>query len=189
MTPSVSSPVLLEAPHEGLAPADGEFQPLPWLRNPHVQTVLAAYLPGPVGPHPDRQHVVWLPDGDGLVLHENRPPGTHASAHLRRMTRHLLSAGVRTVRIDLRGTGKGLPLARQVYHGGRSDDVRAALAAMHSWSPSSPLLLLGVSLGGNLVLKLAGEAAERPVEGLVRVAALAPPIDLGSTRRASSASW
>jgi predicted alpha/beta-fold hydrolase len=37
--------------------------------------------------------------------------------------------------------------------------------------------VVGFSLGGNIVLKLAGEAAERSVEGLERVAALAPPVD------------
>src|SRR5262249_20251635 len=38
---------------------------------------------------------------------------------------------------------------------------------------------LGFSLGGNIVLKLAGEAAERPVPNLERVAAVSPPIDMG----------
>jgi len=42
-----------------------------------------------------------------------------------------------------------------------SQEIRAALEEMHAWSPASPLLLLGVSLGGALVLKMAGEAADR----------------------------
>jgi predicted alpha/beta-fold hydrolase len=94
------------------------------------------------------------------------------------MARHLLALGVRTVRLDMRGTGQGFPLARRVYHGGRSDDIRAALLAMHSWSPPSPLLVIGISLGGNLALKVAGEVARHPVPNLARVAVLAPPIDL-----------
>src|SRR5262249_26788436 len=60
---------------------------------------------------------------------------------------------------------------------GCSDDVRAVLQTVHGWSPQSPLVLMGFSLGGNIVLKLAGEATERPVPGLARVAAVAPPID------------
>jgi predicted alpha/beta-fold hydrolase len=82
------------------------------------------------------------------------------------------------VRLDLRGAGMGISLARACYHGGRSDDVRAALAEMHRWSPASPLFVAGVSLGGNIALKLAGEAAGHPVPGLTAVAALGPPIDL-----------
>src|SRR5262249_22869128 len=37
---------------------------------------------------------------------------------------------------------------------------------------------VGFSLGGNIVLKAAGEADEYPLPGLVGVAAVAPPIDL-----------
>jgi predicted alpha/beta-fold hydrolase len=39
------------------------------------------------------------------------------------------------------------------------------------------LFVVGFSLGGNIALKLAGEAADDPVPGLERVAAIAPPID------------
>jgi predicted alpha/beta-fold hydrolase len=178
-----------------LPEASFDFRPLPWLGNPHVQTLLATYLPSPACPDPDRQWVVWLPDGDGLVLHDNVPrdwrpgdpmalvvhglTGSHESGHVQRLALRLLRRNVRAVRIDLRGAGKGLRLARGSYHGGRSDDIRAALEEMHRWSPDSPLLLAGVSLGGNLVLKLAGEAASHPVPQLSRVVAQAPPIDLG----------
>ena len=82
------------------------------------------------------------------------------------------------MRVDLRGTGEGLALARKTYHAGRSDDVRAVLEFVHGLAPAAPLLLIGVSLGGNMVLKLAGESAADPVPGLSRVVALGPPIDL-----------
>src|SRR5262245_44835645 len=171
-----------------------DFRPFPLLSNPHVQTLLGACLPGRGCPPPRRRHVVALADGDALLLHENIPAswrpgdpialllhgltGCHASTHIRRMAALLLARGVRTFRIDLRGAGLGIPLARKTYHAGRSDDVREALAYLHRQSPTSPLLLLGVSLGGNIVLKLAGESADDPVPRLARVAVLNPPIDL-----------
>ena len=71
-----------------------------------------------------------------------------------------------------------MSLARHTYHSGRSEDVRAAMAEIARLAPGSPQLLLGVSLGGNVALKLAGELPEHPVPNLTRVAALAPPIDL-----------
>jgi predicted alpha/beta-fold hydrolase len=179
-------------PEEWLA--DFDFRPLPLLRNAHIQTVLGVLMPGLKCPLPDQRHLVPLPDGDRLVLHNNTPPGwkasdpmallvhglsgSHASAHIRRLAALLLARRVRVVRMDQRGAGAGIALARGVYHAGRSDDVRAALAEIHTWSPSSPLLVIGLSLGGALVLRLAGEAADRPVPGLTRVAALSPPIDL-----------
>jgi uncharacterized protein len=171
-----------------------DFRPLPLLSNPHLQTLLGHFLPCAALEQPAREHVLWLPDGDGLMLHDNIPAawqpgqrivvllhglsGSADSIQIRRIGHRLLQRGLRVVRLDLRGAGRGLPLARVCYHGGRSDDVRAALAEVHGWSPLSPLVLVGVSLGGNIALKLAGEAADHPVPGLDRVAALAPPIDL-----------
>jgi uncharacterized protein len=174
--------------------ADADFRPLPFLRNPHVQTVLGALVPGLDCPAADKRRIVRLADGDAVVLHNNTPlgwkrgdplallvhglSGSHLSSHIRRLGALLLAQRVRVVRMDLRGAGAGLTLARRSYHAGRSDDIRAALEEMHSWSPTSPLLLLGVSLGGALVLKMAAEAAERPIPRLTSLAAAAPPIDL-----------
>jgi predicted alpha/beta-fold hydrolase len=173
--------------------ADLDFRPLPMLGNPHVQSVLGA-LPRHVFVEARRRHVVWLPDGDGLLVHDNpsrrwRPgqpmaliihglSGNATQPHVQRLATMLMQRGVRAFRLDLRGTGDGLPLARNVYHGARSDDIRAALAYMHKVSPASPLLLLGMSLGGSLALRVAGEMPVHPVPGLARVAALSPPIDL-----------
>jgi predicted alpha/beta-fold hydrolase len=94
-----------------------------------------------------------------------------------RLAQFLVPHRWRVVRMDLRGAGPSVPLARQSYHGGISDDVRLAVEEVHTWSPTSPITVVGFSLGGNLVLKMAGEAAERPIPGLSRVASLAPPID------------
>jgi predicted alpha/beta-fold hydrolase len=171
-----------------------DFRPLPLLGNPHVQTVLGAFLPGTQCPRPQRPHVIHLADGDALLLHENVPrawkpgepvalllhglTGCHASPHVVRLAGRLLAAGVRIFRMDMRGAGHGLPLARGSYHSGRSEDVRTALAELTGLAPGSPQWLVGVSLGGNVALKLAGELPGHPVPGLVRVAAIAPPIDL-----------
>src|SRR5207302_1177288 len=117
-------------------------------------------------------------EGDPIAVLIHGLGGNHDSGHLRRFAHLLTARDVRTFRADLRGTGEGLPLARKPYHAGRSDDVRAILEFVHALSPTSPLLLIGVSLGGNMVLKLAGESAAHPIAGLQRVVALGPPIDL-----------
>ncbi len=54
-------------------------------------------------------------------------------------------------RLDLRGAGAGVSLARLPYHSGRSDDVRAALEGIARLCPSSPTTLVGFSLGGNVI--------------------------------------
>ena len=170
------------------------FRPWFWLRNPHLQTLLGVYWKGTGFPHATVRRRVRLPDGDQLVLHDTTPPawrpgdpvavlvhglsGCHRSGAIVRLARLLIARGVRAVRLDLRGTGAGFPLARGCYNAGCSADVRAALEAVHRLAPESPLWLAGVSLGGNVALKLAGEAADRPAPNLERVAAVAPPVDL-----------
>jgi uncharacterized protein len=174
-------------------PGPPDFRPLPWLSNPHLQTLLGFLWYNPTWSHPVRRHVLHLPDGDGLALYDTIPSGwppddpialivhgltgSHASPQVQRLAQFLLPHGWRVVRMDLRGAGPSIALSRQAYHGARSGDVRAAVEEVHTWSPASPITVVGFSLGGNLVLKMAGEAADRPIAGLSRVAALAPPID------------
>src|SRR5947209_18296652 len=50
------------------------FRPLPFLGNPHVQTILGSLWKGPPVSLPSRLHVVPLPDGDALAAHETTPP-------------------------------------------------------------------------------------------------------------------
>ncbi|HLJ92674.1 MAG TPA: alpha/beta fold hydrolase [Gemmataceae bacterium] len=171
-----------------------EFRPLPLLGNAHVQTLLGSFWRGVVPRFGTRERHVALPDGDRLVLHDSVPAnwqpgrcivllvhglgGTHRSGYMVRLAGLLVTHGLRAVRIDLRGCGRGTALARKTYNGACSEDLRAALAEMHAWDPSAPLIVIGFSLGGNIALKLAGEAAQHPVPGLERVATVAPPIDL-----------
>ncbi len=175
-------------------PDQDGFRPPFFLRNRHVQTILGHLWAGPRFRHRTIKHLVPLSEGDRLVIHDATPArwhdgapiavlihglgGNHDSGHLRRFAHLLAARDVRTIRADLRGTGDGLALARKPYHAGRSDDVRAILDYVHTLSPTSPLLLIGVSLGGNMVVKLAGESAANPIPGLQRVVALGPPIDL-----------
>ena len=170
-----------------------DFTPLPWLRNPHLQTVLGNLLgAGPAVR--SMPHVVALPDGDRVVLHETMPAawqpgrpmvllvhglgGCHRSGYMQRLAGRFARHGVRVFRMDLRGAGAGFRLAQRFYSAACSADVRAALETVAALAPDSPLWLAGFSLGGNIVLKCVGEAGDRPPSNLRAVAAVAPPIDL-----------
>jgi predicted alpha/beta-fold hydrolase len=170
-----------------------EFRPLPFLGNAHVQTLLGNLFKEPEIGQPTRECPLHLPDGDQLLLYDTTPPtwkpgdriallvhglgGTHRSAYLVRVAKLLLRHGLRVVRLDLRGCGGGMALARRPYHGGCSEDVRAAALEIGRWTPESPLVVIGFSLGGNIALKLAGETRDHPVANLELVAAVSPPVD------------
>jgi hypothetical protein len=85
--------------------------------------------------------------------------------------------------MNLRGAGSGFGLARGTYHSGRTGDLRAVVRWIASRVPGSPIAMLGFSLGGNLVLKLAAEAARDPLDGLDCVVAANPPLDLATCCR------
>ncbi len=176
------------------APVPTDFAPHSLLANGHLQTL--AGLTAPDRPEQALRRLVTLPDGDRLVLHDDQPAdwqpsgrvallvhglcGSHRSGYLRRIALRLNAASVRTFRIDLRGCGAGVGLARQPYHSGRSEDLTAALMAIADWCPSSGVTLVAFSLGANIALKLVGECGDRPPGRLARAIAVCPPVDLAA---------
>jgi len=148
---------------------------------------------------PSTPQLVELPDGDKLVVVISTPPqrrpggrtvvmvhglcGCYGSAYMSRIAGKLYHHGLRVVRVNLRGCGSGVGLARYPYHSGRSEDIRQVLQWLAREQPVSPVTLVGFSLGGNIVLKLAGEDGDSPTEGLDSLIAVGAPIDLDTCSR------
>jgi predicted alpha/beta-fold hydrolase len=196
------------APHYDLAENlenTQPFRPSWFFRNGHVQTLAGMYIYGPranrhnSAPCPSTSGDVLLSDGDRLVYQDDCPAGwkpgdrvalllhglsgSHASPDMTRIASLLNQKNVRTVRLDWRGCGAGVALARYPYHSGRSDDLLAAIAEITLRCPGSPMTVIGVSLGGNVALKLLGEArgAAECLAAVDRAIAVCPPIDLTTT--------
>jgi len=131
-----------------------------------------------------------MPDGTGDRLHGilERPQscrsglpvailihgltGCADSRYVRRAAGRLLDAGYRTLRLNLRGAGASRPLCRQQYHSGRTDDLDAVLAQLPAELVADGLVLVGWSLGANLLLKgLAELGASYPIRAAVAVSA------------------
>ena len=166
----------------------------PLLPTGHLQTLATFLQAGPAQPERTVRHCVTLADGDQIVLHEDHPAdstdrrlavllvhglaGCYRSGYMTRIAGKLNRAGYRTFRMDLRGCGAGLGLASRPYHSGRSEDVDAALRFVMSHAADHATVVLGFSLGANIVLKLLGELGDRAPEQLRLGIAICPPIDL-----------
>jgi predicted alpha/beta-fold hydrolase len=184
---------LLVEPVE-IAPAIPPLEPHPLLWNGHLQTIIARYMPGPRVRLPSTYHEVDLGTGDRLSVLNSTPdawrPGDPAvvlvhglagdvrSPYLSRVGLKLYRMGLRVVRMNMRGAGAGYGLSRNFYHGGRSEDPRSVVEWLAERAPDSPIAAVGFSLGGNLVLKMAAEAADDPIKAFDCVIAANPPIDL-----------
>lgn len=174
-----------------------KFYPFPFARSGFWQTLYGAYWPTLKADRPDIYHHVILPDGDILVLAENRPKkwkegerimllvhgitSSYQSPYMHRMCRRLVKKGYLVYRLNLRFCGPGKGLARKPYHAGVSDDTRATLAWIKQQHPGSPVTQMGFSLGANITLKMAGEDGSRPSGNLDSIVAISPPIDLDAS--------
>src|SRR5690606_32120562 len=147
--------------------------------------------------------VVDLPDGDKLQLHIDRPEqegdklpivllmhglgGCSESRYILRIAAKLNKLGYIAVRFNHRGCGHGgLPLAGNIYHAGRIEDIRASLATLHQNWADRDLLLVSFSLSANMTLLLLGKepeiASEMPrFRGALTVC---PPVDLAACAEA-----
>jgi len=73
-------------------------------------------------------------------------------------------------------------LCSTLYHAGLTSDLLAVVRQLHS-EGAPPLFLAGFSLGGNVVLKLAGELADSAPDLIRAVVAASTPLDLAACAR------
>lgn len=175
---------------------NSKFKPFPLITNCHTQTILGTVFTFSIPPASSRR-LIELSDGDKMALEISTPNGwtekdptlvlvhglcgSHRSTYLVRMTKKMLKLGYRCIRLNLRGCGSGKGEARGIYHSGCSPDVREVIEVLKEETPHSLITLIGFSLGGNIVLKLAAELCQEERMLLHKVIAVSPPIDLFSS--------
>ncbi len=91
------------------------------------------------------------------------------------------AAGCNIVRMNMRNCGGTENLSPTLYHSGLSGDVAAVMRMLAAEKGLEAFALVGYSMGGNLVLKLAGElGANRPAY-LKAAVGVSPAMDLGAS--------
>jgi len=184
---------------DGVAPLFRERAP--WFGG-DLQTLRNFMLGAPPDLPGGERLLLSLQDGDRLAARFDRPTerrarplivlvhglaGSEASGNAVASARHLVGQGWPVLRLNLRGSLPSLPTATGRYHAGRTEDLAAALRGLPAELARNGIILLGHSLGGNLVLKFIGEGlGEDSGEGLrglpvLAAVAVSVPIDLAAT--------
>ena len=114
-----------------------------------------------------------------LVILIHGLTGCEDSIYMRASAAHLLWAGFRVLRLNLRGAGPTRPYCGLHYHAGRTEDLRMVLAALPSRLTEAGVVGVGFSLGGNLLLKYLGETGSRAA--FLAAATVSAPLDLTVT--------
>lgn len=125
-----------------------------------------------------RLHAPSATSAEPLVVLIHGLSGCEASPYMEQSARYWSARGHPVLRLNLRGAGPSRPHCRLQYHAGRSRDLRDALRALDDGLVAHGLVLVGYSLGGNMLLKFLAEfGGEFPVQAAASVSA---PIDLAA---------
>ena len=172
------------------SPREQTYRPAWWVPGPHAQTLwgkFARRLPR----LPTRLERWSTPDDDFVdVLRLDADPGRPRLFML-----HGLEGTVRSHYVGglfhmahqrnwgadmliFRGCGEEPNRAPRFYHSGETGDAEFAIAHVLDEFPTAPLVLCGVSLGGNVLLKWLGERGDSLPERIRAAAAISVPFDL-----------
>lgn len=91
--------------------------------------------------------------------------------------------GFNVIRMNLRNCGDTEHLTPTLYHGGLSEDLREVVGQLIERDGIKRMALVGYSLGGNMVLKLAGEYGDKFPAEVRGVVAVSPSVDLGESAK------
>jgi len=173
-----------------------EFRPRRFLRGGHLQTIASFLWPRRFLLDTPEQRLVEVEPGIQVMCHcyWQKEPGSTLTAILvhglegSSESKYMLgiaekgtAAGMNVILMNQRTCGGTDRLAPTLYHSGRSGDVVAVAKNLVEQDHISCFALCGFSMGGNLVLKAAGEwGSDAPLE-LIAVAAVCPALDLAAS--------
>jgi predicted alpha/beta-fold hydrolase len=165
------------------------------LRGGHLQTLAAFFLKRRIKLPAAEQRLIEVEPGISVLCHchwqQDRRnaltlivvhglEGSSESQYMLGIARKGLAAGMNVVRMNQRNCGGMDHCAPTLYNSGRSADVAAVARDIVERDGVPGFVLIGFSMGGNLVLKLAGEWGREGPGEFRGVAAVCPAINLAA---------
>lgn len=172
------------------------FIPRSYLRNRHAMTLAGNFLRRTSNlPVPEEClfrvdaetqilcHCHWQPEAEsrGTVIIVHGLEGSSLSRYVIGNADKAWAAGMNVIRMNMRTCGGSECFTPTLYHSGLSSDIAAVLREVIEQKHARQVGLIGYSMGGNLVLKLAGELGANAPAELKAVAAVSPAADLAAS--------
>ena len=181
---------------------DTAFRPRRFLRNGHLQTIVGNFLRrvdalpaavpylievAPVEGDRAASQVLCHCHFQPVDVRASRPTaiivhgleGSSNSQYVIGNANKLWRAGCNIIRMNMRNCGGTERLSPTLYHSGFSGDVGAVMQFFIAREGFTSIALIGYSMGGNLVLKLAGDLGAVAPTALRSVIGVSPAVDLG----------
>ena len=171
------------------------YSPAWWVRGGHLQTLWGKlFRRQPVAPTVLER---WdTPDGDFLELHRlvAKPTaprilllhgleGSIRSHYAQGLLNEAARRGWGADLLIFRSCGSELNRTRRFYHSGETTDAAFVLERISREFPLAPLGMVGVSLGGNVLLKFLGERGKNLPDALRGAATISVPFDLARSSK------
>ena len=168
---------------------------VPLVSDPHLLTILGNFWPRKLdfAPYPGTAAYFQTEPGVQVSVFTQHPPnpvgelilvhgleGGAEAGYMRTMAHRALLHGFVVHRFHMRTCGGTEHLCNTLYHAGLTSDLSAYITSLKT---ALPVFLTGFSLGGNVVLKLAGELAGQAPQLLAGACAVSAPIDLAMAAR------
>jgi len=175
------------------------YTPAWWVPGAHLQTLWGKLVRR--APRVETRAERWTtPDADTLEIRRLAASGEAAATAPRLLILHGLEGTIRSHYIlglldqarrrgwtadvlIFRGCNGELPRARRFYHSGETSDLDFVVERLTQTDPDRPLVLAGVSLGGNVLLKWLGERGDDLPSQVRAAAAVSVPFDLARGSR------
>ena len=104
--------------------------------------------------------------------------GSAQSIYMIATAAKMFRAGFNVVRVNYRNCGGTEHLTPTLYHGGLSRDLQVVIKQLIENDGLKRIFVLGFSLGGNMVLKLAGEYGENAPPEVIAAGVVSASVDL-----------
>ena len=179
------------------------FRPHPLFKHGHAQTLAGYAWPRRVFllRLRDEERMFEVEPGVRLLGHcrwqtaearEERPTmlllhgleGSSSSRYMLGTGEKAYARGFNVIRLNLRNCGDTEHLTPTLYNSGLSGDIRAVIRELVERDRLQTIFLVGFSLSGNIVLKMAGEDGGGVTREIAGICAVSPSVDLSACAEA-----